>query len=67
MLLTDQIFIFGPAAVVARFQDDGVSTTQPGFLDVALKNATQVPQLKKSRKHSQSQHKIAAFADSLLN
>ena len=28
-----------------------------------LKNATQVPQLKKSRKHSQSQHKIAAFAD----
>ena len=34
MLLTDRIFIFGPAAVVARFQDDGVSTTQPGFLDV---------------------------------
>ena len=34
MLLTDQIFIFGPVAVVARFQDDGVSTTQPGFLDV---------------------------------
>ena len=34
LLLTDQIFIFGPVAVVARFQDGGVSTTQPGFLDV---------------------------------